>query len=213
MMTLQEVRPIAQRLRGEEYIDTTTVAAIRPDTPMACESYVADAVCHLFSGLLIVEDHRTSSPPVSGPQTPLGCSSRNIATVLTELNNCSVQFWLLPRAPVPPVARLRALCGPSKRRCRAQVARGEPVVAPGNALEVKAPRPSHLHAVPLARTNPEWENSLALAILHLVGAYRAMEMLSESSFPAGAPESFELACHGLCAALVALDAYLADCRS
>jgi len=80
MMTLQEVRPIAQRLRGEEYIDTTTVAAIRPDTPMACESYVADAVCHLFSGLLIVEDHRTSSPPVSGPQTPLGCSSRNIAT-------------------------------------------------------------------------------------------------------------------------------------
>ena len=212
MMTLQEVKPIAQMLRGEADIDTT-VAAIGPDTPMACESYVADVVCHLFSGLLIVENLAKSSRPVSGPQTPLGCASKNIATVLTELNNCSVRLWLLPRASVPPVERLRALCGPSKRRRRAPVAGAEPVVAAANVIEVQEARPSALHAVSLAGTKHERGNSLALAILHLVGAYKAMETLSESSFPAGAPESFELACHCLCAALVTLDACLAGCQS
>ena len=212
MMTLQEVKPIAQRLRGEADIDAT-VTAIGPDTPMACESHVADAVCHLFSGLLIVDDLARFSRPVSGPQNPLGCVSKNIATVLTELNNCSVRFWLLPRAPVPPVARLRAFCSPSKRRGRAPVAGGEPAVTAANVIEVQAARPSARHAVSPAKTKPERGKSLALAILHLVGAYKAMEMLSESSFSTGAPESFELACHCLCAALVTLDACLAGCPS
>jgi hypothetical protein len=213
MMTLLEVKPIAQRPRGEADIDTTAVAAIGPDTPMACESYVADAVCHLLSGLLLIKDLAAASQPVSGPKTPLECSCKNIATVLTELNNCSVGFWSLPRTPVPPVARLRGWCVPSKRRRRAPLAGGELAVVADNVLEVKTPRPSDLHAVPLARTKAEWGNSLALAILHLVGAYKAMETLSESPFPAGAPEPFELACHCLCAALVTLDVCLADCQS
>ena len=55
-------------------------------------------------------------------------------------------------------------------------------------------------------TNSKWEESLATAILHLVGAYRAMEILSASAFPSGAPVAFELACHCLCNALLTLDA-------
>jgi hypothetical protein len=61
-------------------------------------------------------------------------------------------------------------------------------------------------------TQSEWEDLLASAVLHLVGAYRAMETLSGSAFPAGAPGSFEIACHCLCTALVTLDACLQDAR-
>ena len=58
-------------------------------------------------------------------------------------------------------------------------------------------------------THSEWEGSLASAVLHLVGAYRAMETLSASAFPAGAPRSFESASHCVCTALVTLDTCLA----
>jgi hypothetical protein len=208
MMTLQEVKPIAQRLRGEEGIDTTTLA-IGPDTPMACESYVADAVSHLLSGFVIVEDLAAVIRPVGGSQTPLDRSSKDIATVLVELNDCSVGFWLIPRAPVSRVARLRGFCAPSKRR-RSTPEGGKPDVAADGALELKQPQGVEFHAGPLARKRPEWANSLAVATLHLVGAHRAMERLSESSFPMGAPGSFELACHCLCAALATLDACLAN---
>jgi hypothetical protein len=53
----------------------------------------------------------------------------------------------------------------------------------------------------------EMETALASAILQLVGAYRAIDVLSASPFPTGAPHSFELACHCLCSALVGLDEY------
>jgi hypothetical protein len=46
---------------------------------------------------------------------------------------------------------------------------------------------------------------IAAATLHVVDAYRAIEALSESEFPAGAPYSFELACQSICTALIALD--------
>jgi hypothetical protein len=210
MMTLQEAKPIAERLRPEEgRVGTTTNAAFDIDTPMACESYVADAVSHLFSGFLIVEDLAAATRPVGGSQTPLDRSSKDIATVLVELNDCSVGFWLMPRGTVSRVARLRGFCAPSKRR-RSTPEEGKPDAAAAGALEVKQPQGVEFHAGRLAKKRPEWANSLALATLHLVGAHRAMEQLSESSFPMGAPGSFELACHCLCAALATLDACLAN---
>jgi hypothetical protein len=212
MMTLQEAKPIAERLRPEGSIGTTTNASFDIDTPMACESYVADAVSHLLSGFLIVEDLAAAIRPVGGSQTPLDRSSKDIATVLVELNDCSVGFWLMmPRAPVSRVARLRGFCAPSKCR-RSTPEGGKSDAAAAGALEVKQPQGVEFRAGPLARKRPEWANSLALATLHLVGAHRAMERLSESSFPMGAPGSFELACHCLCAALATLDACFANCE-
>jgi hypothetical protein len=211
MTTLQEARPIAERLRPEGSIGTTTNAPFEMDTPMACESYVADAVSHLLSGFLIVEDLAVASRPVGGSQTPLDRSSKDIATVLVELNDCSVGFWLMPRAPISRVARLRRLCAPSKRR-RSTPDGGTSTAVAYGALEVKQSQDVEFHAGSLALKRPEWAISMALATLHLVGAHRAMERLSKSSFPMGAPESFELACHCLCAALVTLDACLANCE-
>jgi hypothetical protein len=211
MLNLQQGKPIAERLRPEVEHYTWTDVFTGPDTPMACEPYVAYAVCHLLSGFLIVENLAATSRPVSGSSTPLECSSKNIATVMKELNDCSVGFWLMPRAPDPAVTRLRGICGAYKRRGRAPEASGEAVKAADGPVEVKSSHASDHQAEPVAGTRSEWGNSLALAILHLVGAYTAMEPLSESSFPAGAPESFELACHCLCDALVTLDACLADC--
>lgn len=211
MMTLQEAKPVAERLRPEGSIGTTSNASFDMDTPMACESFVADAVSHLLSGFLIVEELAAATRPVSGSQAPLDHSSKDIATVLVELNDCSVGFWLMPRAPVSRVVRLRGFCAPSQRRRRAPE-EGKPVAAADDALEEKQPRDVEFHAGSLARKRPEWANSLALATLHLVGAHRAMERLSQSSFPMGAPESFELACHCLCAALVTLEACLANCE-
>ena len=124
MMTVQQAKPIAERFRPEGGIGTTTKASFGMDTPMACEPHVADAVSHLLSGFLIVEDLARASRPVDGSQTPLGRSSRDIATVLVQLNDCSVGFWLMQRAPISAVARLRGFCAPSKRRRRATEAGG-----------------------------------------------------------------------------------------
>jgi hypothetical protein len=49
------------------------------------------------------------------------------------------------------------------------------------------------------------ESALAAATLHLVDAYKAVDILSKSPFAESAPYSFELAWQCLCTSLLALD--------
>ena len=181
-----------------------------PVTPMACESFVSHAMRHLLSGFLIVENLSAKSRSVCG-SLELGLTSESICTVLRELNDCSVGFWRLPQARIPAVARLRELGGPLKRRHGLPDGKCRHEAAASHAVETK-PRqpfaPEFVSQGPVPNSEPEWGQSLALAILHLVGAYRAMDILSASAFPSGAPDSFDLACHCLCTALLTLDACL-----
>ena len=224
MLTLDHGKPMAERLGLEARPNRVADYAIDPDMPMACESQVADAVCHLLSGFLIVEGLGEVSRQTRRSVTALAATAQNISTVLQELNECSLGFWRIPQARIP--ASERRLRG-SRRpfRCRRD--------APGDhGVETKpreqsvpesvtqgpigglhgSLRPGHGADREMDRasiTQSEWEDSLASAVLHLVGAYRAMETLSGSAFPAGAPGSFEIACHCLCTALVTLDTCLA----
>jgi hypothetical protein len=234
MLTLRHAEPIAEPLRPDAELDTAADYDTDPETPMACESLVADAIGHLLSGFLIVKNLDATSRSVCGSVTTLELTSENICTVLKELNNCSVGFWQLPKAQIPVVARLREFRGPYKRRRGAPERKCERDAPADHAVEMK-PRDqfareivaqrslrgpsssirsdpwSTLQAGRASITKSEWEESLASAILHLLGAYRAIEILSASAFPSGALDSFELACHCLCAALVTLDACLAGC--
>jgi hypothetical protein len=94
-----------------------------------------------------------------------------------------------------------------KENFAAQFMTKGPEGGPSNSIR---PAPaSTLQTGRASNTESEWGESLASAILHLVGAYKAMETLSASTLRSGAPDSFELASHCLCAALVTLDACLA----
>ncbi len=222
MLTLDYGKPMAEQLGPDARPNRATDYAIDPDMPVAYESLVADAVCHLFSGFLIVESLSDTSrhPRPRRSVTALAVTAQIISTALAELNECSLGFWrLLPQARIRGSERPSGYCRPF--RCGHDV--------PGDhAVETK-PReqsvPECLTQVPIGGlhgsirqdhwpthqmdrasiTQSEWEDSLASAVLHLVGAYRATETLSASAFPAGAAGSFEIACHCLCTALVALD--------
>jgi hypothetical protein len=236
MLNLRHAEPIAERLRPDAGLDTAADYDMDPETPMACESLVADAIGHLLSGFLIVKNLDARSRSVCGSVTTLELTltSENICTVLKELNDCSVGFSQLPKTQIPVVARLREFRGPYKRRCGAPDRKCRRDAPADHAVEMKprdqfarefvAQRPlrgpsSSIRSDPWSThqagrtsiTKSEWEESLASAILHLLGAYRAIEILSASAFPSGALDSFELACHCLCAALVTLNGCLAGC--
>ena len=223
MLTLDHGKPRTERLDLDPRPNRVVGRAIDPDMPMACEPHVADAICHLLSGFLILEDLAATPPSQRRSVTALAVTAQNISTVLQVLNDCSAAFWRLPQTQIPASAHL----GWSRRafRCRRD--------AQGDHAEERKPRE---HSLPELQsqerigelgssgrpyrgatdqmnhdsiTQPEWEYLLAPVVLHLVGAYRAMETLSASTFPAGAPDSFEIACHCLCTALVTLDTCLA----
>ena len=228
MLTLDYGKPITERLGPDARSNRAADYAIDLDMPPAYEPHVADAVCHLLSGFRIVEDLGTASRPPRRSVTALAVTSQNISTVLKELNECSLGYSLpLPQSRIPASERLRGSHRPF--RCRRDapeddavetkprkqcvpefVARG-PVGGLGRSI-----RRDHgpTNQVDRASITPsEWEDSLASAVLHLVRAYRAMEALSASAFPASAPDSFEIACHCLCTALVTLDTCLAACEN
>jgi hypothetical protein len=231
MLTLQQPDSIAERhlpVAERRAADN----ANGPDTPMACESFLADAMCHLLSGFLIVEDVDASSRSQSGSVIPLHFISENIRAALKELDNCSVEFWRFTKARMAAGPRFRELRDPYRRRrasTQGNCGRDAPALhgvetrlgkhlvpevvmqmATGTSdREIRPARESNPQTACASITKSECEESLASAILHLVGAYRAMEVLSASALPSGAPESFELACRCLCTSLVYLDAYLA----
>jgi hypothetical protein len=233
MLTLLHTEPIAEPLLPDAELDTADVHAISPDTPMAYESFVADAMRHLLSGFLMVENLDATSRSLCGSVTTLELTSGNICTVLKELNDCSVEFWRLPKAR-RAVVRSREFRGTYKGRRGAREAKCRRGAPAEHAAEMKSPDQftrEFMTQVPrhgtrssirsdcwsnhqrggASITKSEWEESLASVILHLLGAYRALEILSASAFPSGAPDSFELACHCLFTALVTLDACLAGC--
>jgi hypothetical protein len=219
MLTLEQARPIAERLGPDANSDREAKDTTGFHGSMASDSYVADAVCHLLSGFLIVQNlggapSRTLRPSA----TPLEVVSQNICTALEALNECSLEFWLLPQVRNSTSARAQRFRNRLNfrrdapvdhavdRRPREQTASESVTQAPAGGREF-----TH-QTVCGSIIESEWEKPLAAAILQLVGAYRAMEILSESAFPAGAPRSFALACHCLCTALATLDTCLAGCE-
>ena len=92
MLTLDHGKPMAEWLGLDARPDRVADYAIDPDMPMACESQVADAVCHLLSGFLIVEGLGETSRQPRRSLTALAVTAQNISTVLEELNECSLGF-------------------------------------------------------------------------------------------------------------------------
>jgi hypothetical protein len=231
MLTLDHGSPMVEQFGPDARptrLTRTTDYAIDPDMPMAYESLVADAVCHLFSGLLIVE-HLNGTPRHPLPLcsvTALAVTEQNISTALEELNECNLGFWrLLPQARIraserPPGYRESSRCDRdfpghhavgTKSRKQSEPASLTQGANGGLNGPIRQDDPGSHQMDHASITHSEWEDSLASAVLHLVGAFRAMETLSASAFPAGAPGSFEVACHCLCSALVTLDTCLAGC--
>jgi hypothetical protein len=211
--TLQQPEPIAKLLCADEELETATDNAVIPVTPIACESFVSDAMWHIFCGFLVMENLDTTAQSQCG-SAELELTTEDMCTVLKGLNDCSIGFWRLAEARMPAAARLRELGSPFKRRRGAPGNQCSHRALGGHAVEMNRREQSARRFEtqgPGAVSKSKRDESFALAILHLVGAYRAMEVLSASAFPSGAPDSFELACRCLCTALVTLDACLASC--
>jgi hypothetical protein len=218
MLTLDHAQPIAERVNLSA---GTHRLAGDTDVLTAWDTHVADAMCHLLSGFLIVEDlGRESSRTLFRPAPVLDVISQNISTALERLNDCSFEIWLLPQARTPASVRLRGFCRRLRLgrdltvHCRVNAGPSEEIAA-GTVTE----RPSGVQGSSTwsghwstkracVSVEPEWEDSLAAALLHLVGAYRAMELLSSSTFPAAAPRAFAVSCDCLCTALATLDSCL-----
>jgi hypothetical protein len=236
VLALGQVVPTTERLGTDAEEDTAADYAIGLDAPVACESFVADAMCELLSAFLIVEDLCTTPQSIFRSEAVLDLASDNIRTALKCLNDCSVAFWRLLKLQVPGVIGLSQLCSSNKRRrglpegdcgCsepssrslqvkpREQPRSGLVTWAPVRALNasIKSECCSTVQASLASLTEVESEQRLAAAILHLVDAHRAMEALSVSDLPSGAPESFESAYCCLCTALVTLDACWPDASS
>jgi hypothetical protein len=79
------------------------------DAPMACESLVADAVCHLVTGFFTIEKLGPEIQNSSQVADPLEKVSENICTVLERLDECSNAFWLSLKVRSPTLCRVRRL--------------------------------------------------------------------------------------------------------
>jgi hypothetical protein len=137
-----------------------------------------------------------------GSTNTLDRVSENICIVLKRLDECNHAYWLLQKSRNQTLVRLREFC--SAFRCRYRGREKTHVTDIRSKRQFAWKEASHLATKGNAS---ETDTAVALAILQLVGAYRAMDVLSASPFPTGSPYSFGLACHCLCAALVGLDEY------
>lgn len=202
MLTLEQAGPIANRPgQAAESYDGGRAAHFEMEThmTMAYESLVADAMCHLLTGFVMVGN---LAPTLHGDRRS-ACSfdlaSENIGIVLEKLNECSHAFWLLPQSRKSTLSRLREFCGAFKYQQRQREAPQVMEISSDHRLTYETRAAS---AGPNVR---EIDEALASAILQLVSAYRAIDALSVTPFPRGAPHSFELACCCLCTALVHLE--------
>jgi hypothetical protein len=228
MLTLEDAELLADRLSLDAQPDRVAPHAMDLNTPMACDEHVADAACHLISAFLIVEDLGGAPPSrtVNRSATSVQVISQNICTALEELNKCSLGFWFLPHARMAPSARLRGFCRRFNFRGDAPADRSADMkpqerVAAEFVTQGLADWPGSSSRPPDQGTTrvtngacfieSERDELVSAAVLHLLGAYRAMEALSASAFLSVAPRSFALACHCLCTALVVLDTCLAGC--
>jgi hypothetical protein len=196
-----------------------------------CETIVVDAMRHLLSGFLILDNLRTGPQPLDESVSRMfGFVSLDIASVLSSLNDCSVGFWAKAKADSFQLRRQSNTNGQRSDRAHghhraprgetnpftrsvAQDAHDSALLRESQARtqrgSVEAKRPSLQLVSSDPTPNPEWVRQAASATLDLVRVNAALEALSYSAYPWGAPESFESACFRLCLALVTLDDCLA----
>lgn len=201
MLTLKQ-RNVSDKRRRQAQPDGNGAAhsAVSLYTPMACESLVADAMCHLLAAFVMIQNPSRSFRTCDESANALDLANEYICTVLERLNECSYAFWMLQKGRNLVLVRVHEYCDVFKRKYRA---REDPHVR-----ELGSERQFGLDGVSLTATEvnaSQTETTLAVAILQLIDAYRAIDALSASPFPAGAPYSFELACYCLCTALVSLE--------
>lgn len=194
----------------------STEWAVDRSTPTTCDSVVAAAMSHLFSGFVLINKLLRATPVKHRKLLgPLDHASENISLVLVDLNVCSRDFWD-SRDTRNRSDPLRRCYSAFTHRGRVRVAarpplqsnKGSQFVQP-NVSRMEPTTLSNLSRIPeifcTQQTSGDPAFLLASAVLQLVGAYRAFEALSASPFPDGAPYSFEHACHCLCTALLILD--------
>jgi hypothetical protein len=226
---LQQDVATTKRPSTDPQYETAQFPTESPETPMECEAVVGDAMRNLLSGFLILDNLRSTPRPLDEPAArTLGFASQDVAAVLNSLNDCSVGFWRLLNLENRRTFRFRTRFSPDQRAsdqasgngCRHSArAQGH-----GQSSVQECHESAHLASsksrwesgsihsgtgsFPLTdsqdATRRGWVQRLASATLLLVDANAALEALSYSAYPWGAPESFKNACFRLCTALVTL---------
>ena len=111
MLTLNPGKLMAHELGLDARPNRAARFFIDLEMPMVYESQVADAVCHLVSGLLIVEGLGETSRQPRCSVAALAVTAQSISTALEDLNECSIGFWsLLPQTRTrtsEPIPRCR----------------------------------------------------------------------------------------------------------
>jgi len=207
MLTLDLEAPIAGE--ATHPYDSGRTRADHPTrpvgVPMLCESLAADAVCHLLTGFFMIE--KLSGEPHADRRASHSFerASENVCTVLESLDECSNAFWLSQKDESPEVLRVRDIPRAFKGRRRGREARPKSEIGAGRPVAQLGAPNAPARSVSGGSGASEDEKALSSALLQLVGAYRAMDALSSTPFRTSSPFAFELGCHCLCAAIVALE--------
>jgi hypothetical protein len=204
MLTLDQAIPVAaEEENAKEPGGSGAHSGRRLGVPMACESLVADAVCHLLTGFFMIE--KLSVQPHRDGTDFLDWASENICVVLESLDECSNAFWSSQKRRGPMLSRSNDVPRARKGRRRE---REDPPESDVGAREPLRPPGAASGQTPTTQgpsNNSGEDKALSSSLLQLVGAYRAMDALSVTPFRCSAPFAFELACHCLCTAIVALE--------
>jgi hypothetical protein len=168
------------------------------DTSMAYESHVADSMCQLLIGFVMIEKLAPTLHAHRQLVTSLGAASKNISRALENLNECSLAllFWPKGRARTPiglhKIFRRFASRNDEKEEARLRDSRALPVSTTTGIAKPDS-------------NGTERDVALAAATLQLVAAYSALEALSGTPFRLAAPHSFGIASYAVFTALVNLD--------
>lgn len=121
-MLTPKQRVIADRRRRRPEPDGNgdAHAAVCLYTPMACESLVADAMCHLLAAFVMIQNPSRSSRTHDGSVKALDLANENICTVLERLNECSCAFWMLQEGRNLVLVRVLEYRDVLKRKYRAR---------------------------------------------------------------------------------------------
>jgi hypothetical protein len=221
MLTMRQAEIVGNCYRNDDGRGGAVSGIVIPHTPPACELLVANAIRDLRSGFVRLDSLRTMSRGIDAwVVIMLELVCLDIQTTLTRLNTCSVEFSRLQTQHDRRDVRFWKRTHPTRHGSDAvsRQQNGDQLGDRSAEPPHETSEPSHCQAgsirhqlLPLrsARTDSKpqglWVRPMASATLDLIAVNYALEALSHSTYPWGAPNSFKEACCRLCGALVALD--------
>jgi hypothetical protein len=229
MLTLQPSETVGDRRHVDDASGNAQCGIEVPSTPTACEKVVADAMRDLISGFIHLDNLRLPSRSLGvSISITLEFVCFDVTTTLKSLNKCSVEFVKLTSQQNRKILRSWGRSDPKNHRSDSRLGqrswhrkrpsgcsrpadlelagciRSSSVVPTGVSSIRSESLPLHVvRADPTPRDL--WVQPVAAATLDLVAANTALEALSYSAYPWGAPETFKVACYRLWSALVTLD--------